>query len=140
MRTPSLGDQELALLRYVTEHAPATVGEVAAGFGEQNGLARSTVDTVMERLRRKGYLTRIQQDGVFRYTATVAPQELMNGLVQQFIEQTLSGSLLPFVTYFSQQNRLSETEIAELERLVEKLQSPNEETGHESSNVDRPLE
>jgi len=140
VRTPSLGDQELALLRYVTEHAPATVGEVAAGFGEQNGLARSTVDTVMERLRRKGYLTRIQQDGVFRYTATVAPQELMNGLVQQFIEQTLSGSLLPFVTYFSQQNRLSETEIAELERLVEKLQSPNEETGHESSNVDRPLE
>jgi len=139
MRTPSLGDQELAVLRYITEHAPVTVGEVAAGFGEPNGLARSTVETVMERLRKKWYLTRSRKDGVFRYTATFAPQELMSGLVKQFVEQTLSGSLLPFVTYFSQQNRLSEQELAELERLVEKLQPPNKEADHER-NMDRPLE
>src|SRR5271166_3494475 len=99
MHTPSLGDQELALLRYVAEHAPATVGEVAAGFGEPNGLARSTVETVMERLRKKGYLARSRQAGIFRYTATMAPQELMTGLVRQFVERTLAGSLLPFVNY-----------------------------------------
>jgi predicted transcriptional regulator len=139
MRTPSLGDQELALLRYIAEQAPVTVGEATAGFGEPNGLARSTVDTVMERLRKKGYLTRSRQDGVFHYTPTVAPQELMSGLVQQFVEQTLAGSLLPFVTYFSRQNRLSDTELAELERLVEKLQSPDKEAGHER-RMDRPLE
>jgi predicted transcriptional regulator len=140
MRTPSLGEQELALLRYITESAPVTVGEVAAGFGEPGGLARSTVETVMERLRKKGYLTRSQQEGVFRYTPTVTPQELMNGLVKQFIERTLDGSLLPFVAYFSQQNRLSSTEMAELERLVEKLQSPGEEASHGQCNVDHPLE
>jgi predicted transcriptional regulator len=131
MRTSSLGDQELALLRYITENAPVTVGEVAGGFGEPIGLARSTVDTMMERLRKKGYLTRRQHTGVFRYFATVGAQELMTGLVRQFIEQTLSGSLLPFVTYFSQQNRLSISEMAELERLVEKLQSPKTEAGNE---------
>jgi predicted transcriptional regulator len=140
MRTPSLGEQELTLLRYITEAAPVTVGEVTAGFGEPNGLARSTVDTVMERLRKKGYLTRIQQEGVFRYSPTATPQELMNGLVKQFIERTLDGSLLPFVTYFSQQNRLSSAELAELERLVEKLQSPGKEESHARSNLDHPLE
>src|SRR5262245_51336657 len=140
MRTPSLGDQELALLRYITEVAPVSVGEVTAGYGEPNGLARSTVDTVMERLRKKGYLTRRQQDGVFRYTPTVTPQELMNGLVKQFIEGTLNGSLLPFVAYFSQQNRLSAAELAELERLVAKLQSPGKEASHARSNMDHPLE
>ncbi len=140
MSTASLGDQELALLRYITENAPVTVGEVVAGFGEPTGLARSTVDTVMERLRKKGYLARRRQDGIFHYTATVAPHELMTGLVRQFVDQTLAGSLLPFVTYFSQQNRLSTAEMAELERLVEKLQSPNTEADHGQRDVDRTLE
>lgn len=140
MRSPSLGDQELALLRHIAESPPMTVGEVVAGYGEPNGLARSTVETMMERLCRKGYLTRSQQEGVFRYASTVTSQNLMSGLVQQFVERTLAGSLVPFVTYFSQQNRLSPAELAELERLVEKLQSPNKEAGHEPARVDHTLE
>jgi predicted transcriptional regulator len=140
MPTPSLGDQELALLRYVTERSTVTAGEVAIGYGEPNGLARSTVETMLERLRKKGMLTRSRQEGVFRYTTTIAPQELMTGLVRQFVEQTLAGSLLPFVNYFSQQNRLSAAEIKELERMVEKLQSPDKEAGHERCNLDTSVE
>jgi predicted transcriptional regulator len=140
MPIPSLGDQELALLRYITERSPVTAGEVAAGFGEPNGLARSTVETMMERLRKKGCLNRSRQDGVFRYTTTMAPQELMTGLVRQFVEQTLAGSLLPFVNYFSQQNRLSATELRELERMVEKLQSPESEVRDGWSSLDPPVE
>ena len=124
MRNPSLGDQELALLRHISAHPALTVGEVATGYGDENGLARSTIDTMMERLCKKGYLKRSRQEGVFRYAATSSHQELMSGLVQQFVERTLTGSLTPLVTYFSRQNRLSEAELAELERLVEKLQSP----------------
>ena len=58
MRRKTIGDQELALLQYLGENEPASVGEVAAGFGEARGLARSTVLTMMERLRTKGYLQR----------------------------------------------------------------------------------
>src|SRR5258707_353303 len=55
MRKASLGEQELELLRYVTEHAPVTVAEVMEGYGKQTGLARSTIKTMMERLHKKGY-------------------------------------------------------------------------------------
>lgn len=47
MRGKTIGDQELALLQYVAEQGGATVGEVATGFGEARGLARSTVLTMM---------------------------------------------------------------------------------------------
>lgn len=123
---PTLGDQEIAFLRYIAEHSPASAGEVTVGFGEPHGLARSTVETVMERLRKKGYLTRKKAGGVYKYKLTVAPQDLMGGLVEQFVEKTLAGSLVPFVTYFSRQNRLTDEELAELERLVSKLR-PEEE-------------
>ncbi len=122
MQNQTLGDQELALLRYVAANQPTTAGEVSAGFGEPNGLARSTIETVLERLRKKGFLKRNKAEGAFQYEATEAPQELMGGLVEQFVERTLAGSLVPFVTYFSKQDRLSAEELAELERLVKKLE------------------
>lgn len=37
MRRKAIGDQELALLQYLGENEPASVGEVAAGFGEARG-------------------------------------------------------------------------------------------------------
>lgn len=122
----SLGDQELSLLRFIEANAPISAGEVYLKFGTTNGLARSTVETVMERLRKKGFLDRAMEQGAFRYRTTVASQELMSGLVEQFVQNTLAGSLVPFVTYFSRQNRLSESELAQLESLVAKLQSEDE--------------
>jgi predicted transcriptional regulator len=124
MKDKTLGDQELALLRYVAANAPTTAGEINSGFGEPNGLARSTIETVLERLRKKGFLRRTRVASVFRYEPTRAPQEVMGGLVEQFVEKTLDGSFTPFISYFAKQNRLSEDEIAELERLVRKLENP----------------
>jgi predicted transcriptional regulator len=128
MRKPSIGDQELALLHYLAEHEPATVGEVAAAFGEARELARSTVLTMMERLRSKGYLKRRHVEGVYRYSTATGPNEALNNAVGQFVEKTLSGSLSPFVAWMSQKADVSDNELAELEALVAKLQSQRKES------------
>ncbi|HIE1460105.1 TPA: BlaI/MecI/CopY family transcriptional regulator [Stenotrophomonas maltophilia] len=127
MRGKTIGDQELALLQYIDEHAPASVGEVASGYGETRGLARSTVLTMMERLRAKGYLRRQQQDGVYRYQATRGPESVLQGAVAQFVDNTLQGSVSPFVAYLSQRQQVSDNELAELEALVAELQSRRHE-------------
>lgn len=128
MAKPSIGDQELALLQYIAEHNNASVGEVAAGFGEPRGLARSTVLTMMERLRGKAYLHRRQVDGMFRYSPVARPGEVMRTAVGQFVEKTLSGSVSPFVAWMSERTNVSESELAELEALVAQLQSRRKET------------
>ncbi len=127
MPKPSIGDQELALLHYLAEHEPASVGEVATGFGEARGLARSTVLTMMERLRGKGYLRRRQAGGVYRYSTSTGPGEAMRQAVDQFVEKTLAGSVSPFVAWMSEKAKVSDTELAELEALVNQLQSRRKE-------------
>jgi predicted transcriptional regulator len=127
MSKPTIGDQELSLLHYLAEHEPASVGEVAAGFGEARGLARSTVLTMMERLRGKGYLKRRQAGGVYRYSTATGPAEAMRSAVGSFVEKTLSGSVSPFVAYLSERAAVSDTELAELESLVAQLQSQRKE-------------
>ena len=127
MRGKTIGDQELALLQYVAELGGATVGEVAGGFGEERGLARSTVLTMMERLRGKSYLQRQQVQGVYRYAATSGQDSVVQGAVASFVEKTLQGSVSPFVAFLSHKAEVSDDELAELEALVAQLQSRRRE-------------
>jgi predicted transcriptional regulator len=128
MRKPSIGDQELALLHHVDEVGTTSVGEVATSFGEPRGLARSTVLTMMERLRGKGYLKRRQLKGMFRYSTATGPGEVMRSAVGSFVEKTLSGSVSPFVAWLSERAEVSDSELAELEALVAQLQSRRKES------------
>jgi len=127
MRGKTIGDQELALLQYIAEQDNASVGEVAAGFGEERGLARSTVLTMMERLRGKSYLQRQQVEGVYRYSATGEQDSVVQGAVASFVEKTLQGSVSPFVAFMSHKADVSDSELAELEALVAQLQSRKRE-------------
>jgi predicted transcriptional regulator len=123
MRKPTIGDQELALLHHIDECGAASVGEVAASFGEPRGLARSTVLTMMERLRGKGFLKRRQLKGMFRYSTATGPGEVMRSAVGQFVEKTLSGSVSPFVAWMAEHGEVSNDELAELKALVAQLQT-----------------
>ncbi len=121
----SIGDRELALLRYVGERGGATVGEAAEGFGLPGGLARSTVLTMMERLRHKGHLTRRQVDGVYRYSPRATTGDVLRGAVRSFVEKTLGGSVAPFAAYLAERPDVSDEELSELEDVVARLQSRN---------------
>lgn len=122
-----IGDQELALLRYVAGRDGATVGEVAEGFGVPRRLARSTVLTVMERLRQKGHLTRRLVQGVYRYYPRESTGEVLRDVVRGFVQQTLQGSVAPFVAYLSEEAEVSDAELAELEDLVSRLHARKKE-------------
>ena len=103
----SIGDQELALLQWLAERGGATVGEAAESFGAGRDLARSTVLTMMERLRKKGHLTRRKEAGVYRYTSPVPAAEVLKSVVGGFVEQTLGGSVSPFVAFLADSEGLS---------------------------------
>ncbi|OOG59404.1 BlaI/MecI/CopY family transcriptional regulator [Rhodanobacter sp. C03] len=128
MLKSTIGDQELALLHHIDECGHASVGEVAVGYGEPRGLARSTVLTMMERLRSKGYLKRRQVKGMYRYSTATGPGEAMRSAVGSFVEKTLSGSVSPFVAWMSEHAEVSDTELAQLEALVTQLQSKRKES------------
>ncbi|HTE20179.1 MAG TPA: BlaI/MecI/CopY family transcriptional regulator, partial [Armatimonadota bacterium] len=99
------------------------------GFGQERSLARTTVLTVMERLRKKGYLTRKRREGAFRYWPCVPQAQVLQNLVSRFVERTLGGSVSPVVAYLADAKRISEADLAELEKLVNELRSEKESEG-----------
>jgi predicted transcriptional regulator len=121
MRNTTIGEQELALLRHIADRGSLTVGEAAEEFGAARGLARSTVLTMMERLRRKRLLARRTVDGVYRYQTRASSADLLKGAVRRFVERNLDGSVAPFLAYLSEAGRVSDDELRELEALVARL-------------------
>jgi len=117
------GSQELALLRWIAEHGPVGVGRVAEVFGADHGLARTTVLTVMERLRRKGHLTRRRIDGVYVYASNLDHAGVLRGAVGQFIDRALQGSVSPIAAWLTERGEVTDAELRELERAVRALRS-----------------
>jgi predicted transcriptional regulator len=128
MKRANLGQVEWEILRHVTEHHPITVREVADYAAETRGLARTTILTVMERLRKKKYLTRRKQGGVFQYSPRVPVSDIMQGFVKQFVENTLQGAMSPFLAYISKSAEVSDKELDELKQLVSDLENQRKGT------------
>jgi predicted transcriptional regulator len=121
-KIPSLGEQEMDLLKYIGEHAPVSVREAAAHFEKEKGLARTTILTVMERLRKKGFVSRAKTDGVFKYSQKLRTGDVLTHKVSDFIERTLGGSAAPLINYFMDSKSLNDDEIRQLKALAAKLE------------------
>lgn len=117
-----IGDAELEVLRYIQDHHPVTVAEVAAHFGRTRGHVRTTTLNVMRRLLAKRYLTRRKVNGVHRYSPRHTKPELLRGLVREFVERALGGSLSPFVAYLAEDAKLTDADRTELKKLIEALE------------------
>jgi predicted transcriptional regulator len=116
-KRPNISRAELEVLHHVTERHPATVREVAEHFQETRGWARTTLLTLLERLRGKGYLERTEGEGPNRYLPTVSRAELLGLLVRDFVQRGLRGSIAPVMTYLGEAD-LSDEELDALRRLV----------------------
>ncbi|HEY2761024.1 MAG TPA: BlaI/MecI/CopY family transcriptional regulator [Pirellulales bacterium] len=122
-RKENLGYLEMNVLQYVADHHPITVREVATHFAAVSGQARTTLLTVMERLRRKGFLRRQKIDGLQRYSPRVGKAEFLGGMVADFVDGVLGGNVSPFVAYLSRSPKLTDVEVRDIEKLLKRLES-----------------
>ena len=121
-----LGELELAVLKAIWEHQPVTVQQVAEIIGERRGSARTTVLTVMQRLHAKKYLKRQKADGLFQYSTTQARGKVISRLIEQFLDQVLDGSPLPFVAYLTETEGLTKEQAETLRAIAESIRSREE--------------
>jgi BlaI family transcriptional regulator, penicillinase repressor len=120
-KSKTLGKAELELLQYIDEHHPVTVREVAEYWEKKSGLARTTVLTMMDRLKNKGFLSRKKIDNVFHYSPKASAASVLQNLVQDFVQGVLGGSLAPFAAYLNDAKNLDPAEVEKLKKIVREL-------------------
>jgi BlaI family penicillinase repressor len=116
-----IGRVELEILQYIQEHHPISVREVASHLAETKGHTRTTALNIMERLREKGYLVREKSGSVYRYSPSQPRPQFLRGLVHDFVDRVLGGSLEPFVAYLSHDADLSDEQLQRLRRILDEM-------------------
>lgn len=110
-----LGGVEAAFAALIWDNEPVASARLVELGAEKLGWKKSTTYTVLRRLCQKGIFQ--NEGGVV--TALISREEFAARLSEQFVEQAFDGSLPKFLAAFASRKKLSDDEIAQLQRLID---------------------
>jgi BlaI family transcriptional regulator, penicillinase repressor len=115
----AISDAELAVLKRLWDKGPGTTRELRDGLAEgEVDWAYTTVQTLLHRLLRKGYVTREPRGPAQVYSADCSQDELLRRHMNDLAARVCDGKATPLVLSLVEGRRFSK---AELRRLRETL-------------------
>ena len=100
---------------------PLSAEEVIAAMDGHGEWSAGTIRTFLSRLLRKGALAAKPDGRRYLYSPQIRREDYVHEQSRRLIDRLFDGRIAPFVTQFSQRQTLTQEEIEELRRLVEKL-------------------
>lgn len=97
---PALGDLEVQVMRQIwARPGPVTVRDVLGDLQRDRTIAYTTVMTVMDNLRKKGWLRRRQQGRAYLYEPALSSEEYSAGVMRKALANSRdrAGTLMHFI-------------------------------------------
>lgn len=117
MAVYKLGAVEARFAELIWENEPLPSNRLAKLAEQELGWKKSTTYTILKRLCERGLF---QNEGG-QVSSLVSREEFQATQSEQFVEEAFGGSLPAFVAAFGSRRRLTDSELDELERLVESM-------------------
>ena len=115
MEDTKLGVVETHFAEIIWANEPLTSGELVKICTKELGWKKSTTYTVLKKLCERGLFR--NQEGIV--SSLISKQEFQAMQSEQFVEETFEGSLPQFLTAFASRKKLSDKEIAEIQRIID---------------------
>ncbi|WP_438480940.1 BlaI/MecI/CopY family transcriptional regulator [Oleiharenicola lentus] len=115
---PKISSAEWEVMSVLWEQSPLAATEVFAGLPGDHGWKPKTVNTFLARLADKGALKVVKRDGVNVFAPRVRREDCIASESDDFLQRVFRGAAGPLLLHFCQQEKLSEAEIAELQKLL----------------------
>ena len=110
-----MGTGEKAFAEIIWANEPISSGDLAKKSEKVLGWKKTTSYTVLKRLCDKGLF----QNEKGLVTSLLSKQEYYARQSEQFISESFGGSLPAFLAAFTSRKKLSDSEIAELQRMID---------------------
>ncbi len=116
MEIPKIFESEYRFCLVLWEHEPIKSSELVALCKERLGWKPTTTYTVIKRLSERGVLK--NESSVVR--SLVTKDEVQISEIDELVEKKFEGSLPAFIAAFARRQKLSDKEIEEIIRIIEK--------------------
>ena len=116
---PSLSPAETEVLRLVWQLETATVQRIYDALPEDRDIAYATVQTLLRRLEKKGYVRHQSKGKAHVFYPAVNRDRVVKRSVVEFVERLFGGDPLPLMLHLADHSDLKPADIERLKRLIQ---------------------
>ncbi len=116
MVTPKIFESEYRFCLILWEYEPIKSTELAKLCKEKLGWSKTTTYTVIKRLGERGVLR--NENTVV--SSLISKEEAQCSELDELMEKKFEGSLPAFIAAFARRQKLSDSEIEEIRRIIER--------------------
>ena len=116
MDTPKIFESEYRFCLILWEREPVSTPELVRLCLDKLGWKRTTTYTVIKRLGERGVLK--NEEGIV--SSLISKEEAQVSELDELMEKKFQGSLPAFLAAFARRQELSQEEVEEIRRIIEK--------------------
>lgn len=113
-----LTHQEEEAMRFIWEIGPCIIKEVLARYDDPRP-PYTTVASVINKLKSKGYLKAKKIGNTYQYTPTIAKEEYTQKSVGNLVKNYFANSYKDMVSYFAKEQKISKEDLETIISLIE---------------------
>jgi len=118
-----LSPAETEILALVWELGEGTVHEVYEKLSVKKPAAYTTVQTLLRRLEKKGYLKHRSRGKAHQYYACVKKDDVVSRAVNDFVNRLFGGDPVPLLLHMAEKGDICPEDLEKLKELVDKTNS-----------------
>ncbi len=119
-KIPALSPAETEILRLVWQLNKATVQQVCDKLPGKRRITYATVQTMLRRLEKKGYIKHHIQGKAHVFFAAVKSEEVIKRSVGDFLDRLFGGDPVPLMQYLAEHGKIDADDIMRLKKLIDK--------------------
>ena len=113
---PKIHESEYRFCLILWEHEPISSGELSVLCREKLGWSKTTTYTVIKRLSDRGV---VKNENTI-VTSLITKEEAQINEIDELVEKKFEGSVPAFIAAFARSKNLSEEEIAQIRKIIDK--------------------
>jgi BlaI family penicillinase repressor len=117
---PALSPAETEILRLVWQLDKATVQDVCNSLPANRKIAYATVQTLLRRLEKKGYLKHQIRGKAYVFFPVVKQEAVIKRSVSDFLNRLFGGDPIPLVQYLAEHGKIDADDIKKLKEVIDK--------------------
>ena len=117
---PALSPSETEILRFLWQLNKATVQEVCDKLPNKRKIAYATVQTLLRRLEKKGYVKHRIRCKAHVFSPAVKREAVIKRSVGDFLQRLFGGDPIPLMQYLAEHGKLDADDIEKLKQLADK--------------------
>ncbi len=117
---PDISEAEWKVMKVLWAGSPRTASEVVAVLSETEPWHPNTIKTLLQRLQKKGAVSVEKEKNLLVYAPLVSEEVCVQAETKSFLDRVFDGSVKPLLVHFAEKEKLSQADLEELRRILEK--------------------